>query len=422
MTASILQPQKRDLSILSEAAFQIAILTSFFVMIEPAPSDILVAIAVALGLVSGNRSRPGPLFLLCTIYILATVLAGLLSSASAVGSIGTVVIRVYLLGILAGFALCFYHIRAEKLIRISTLFIYGGILASLIVVLAKFRIIPGSEIFFYDDFGLRMQGTFKDPNVMGPYVASALVLQTARVFGKPPTLSHVFTLALMTTAVILSGSRGALLVLGVGGLFLFGCFCSNRSLNARPLLTFTLALGALVLIVWGTFALANIGGEAAQLAQRLDAQAYDADRFAGQRVAFEEGAKRVVGYGPDSASDLEFGGLRQDPHNVYAKLLYEGGWLAVISFILISSVAVLRAFSAFMNNQNSREYRLLAAAVSGLVVAHAINGMFVDTTHWRHLFFLIGIGAVLPSFSATRQPPERSSPISISPFPGKFER
>jgi hypothetical protein len=60
------------------------------------------------------------------------------------------------------------------------------------------------------------------------------------------------------------------------------------------------------------------------------------------------------------------------------------------------ALAAFRAFSALRDQRNLPQVRLLGAAVFACLMAQYVNGLFVDTTHWRHMFVLIGIGASFP--------------------------
>ena len=68
-----------------------------------------------------------------------------------------------------------------------TAFIIAAVITTTIGLLARFHLLPHSEIFFRDDSGVRIKSTFKDPNVFAPFLVAATlitlgkILDTARV-------------------------------------------------------------------------------------------------------------------------------------------------------------------------------------------------------------------------------------------------
>lgn len=406
--------QKSALGRISNALVLLGLLVSFFVLIEPAPTDLVMICAIGVSLIAGRWGGRGlsVLAVLGLIYIMANTLASINADMEPGYIAFNIANRVYLL--LIAYAVCAYLFKADwvdtsKLIDFA---IAGAAICAFIVVFAKFHLLPHSELFFRDASMTRMKGTFKDPNVMGPYVAMGLILAIFKVFYQR-SIMYLAAAGIITLAVVLSGSRGALMIAGAEIIVFFGLFSIDRSLNKNPFRNFLLAIGALLVLVGGSWAFLQIGGLKEQFASRLEAHAYDTDRFASQKYLFERGVEAPLGHGAGGAVGA-FNGL--SPHNVYVKVLYEAGYAGFIAFVGMFVVSAWRCFRAWADTRNSPRVRLLAAAILGTLLGHALNSYFVDSTHWRHLFVLFGFAAAFPvtvgaaqrSFSPVRREVRRA--------------
>ena len=276
---------------------------------------------------------------------------------------------------------------------------WSALICSAIVVLARFHLIPHSEIFYRDAYMARLKGTFHDPNVMGPYVAAGLII-SVYTFYQTRSLFYIFASALMAIAVLLSGSRGAMIVVVVELAVFFALLCTGRGLSKNPLRDILIVIGMIGIMGGASWALFEFGGFKAQLAARMEAQQYDTDRFASQAYVFNKGISTPLGHGAGGAVGA-YNGL--SPHNVYIKVLYEGGWLGFAAFVGIFIAALWRSIAAWADQRNSPQIRLLGAAIAGTLMGHYLTSYVVDSTHWRHLFVLVGIAAGLP-LESTKQP------------------
>jgi hypothetical protein len=124
-------------------------------------------------------------------------------------------------------------------------------------------------------------------------------------------------------------------------------------------------------------------------------------RFAAQARAVESATTNPLGVGPGRSAD-EFG---LEPHNLYLHVITEGGWIAGLAFwsflalTLAKSVPLLRCPWLF-----GRETQVVFAAIAGIL----LQSFFIDSTHWRHLYLLLGLLwalIVVHARQATDQPP-----------------
>lgn len=386
---------------LLSALVLLAVGSSFFVMIEPAPTDILMLGAGVAAIAAGRSGGPGVRgVLICgLIYYMATLLASFGAKTDEDLIAKTLFTRFYLLVTIYAVAAHLYRASWEQTDRFLKAMIAAGVICSLIVVLAKFHLLPHSEMFFRDKFMVRMKGTFKDPNVMGPFLAASLMMALFRVYYRRAR-ADIVAAALLAMAIVLSGSRGALLTVGVQTLVFFAVIWPDRTWNARPSRTLGMILGAVIIVVGSGAALVQFGGFREQLAARLERQSYDADRFGSQAEVLSLSMEQPFGHGASSANRISSRGV--DPHNVYLKVLYEAGIVGLLGFVGMLAFAAAQALSAWRCMDNAPKVRLLGAAVFATLVAHGVNSLFIDSTHWRHLFVLAGIGAAFPLVARSR--------------------
>jgi O-antigen ligase len=101
---------------------------------------------------------------------------------------------------------------------------------------------------------------------------------------------------------------------------------------------------------------------------------------------FSEILVTPIGIGAGQSEKEYF--FKQAPHNVYLHVLVESGWIGGFSFF---------AFLIFTLYKGGRYFRL-AGDVDGVniaayacVVGILVQSIFIDSTHWRHLFLLVAM-------------------------------
>ncbi|MFA5899052.1 MAG: O-antigen ligase family protein [Hyphomicrobium sp.] len=376
---------------LALAAVAFTFATSGMVFTEPAPFDALMMglmlLLPVIGLVSFNRG----LIAFGALWLVAGA-AALLAATLSLDTKATVIhvaVTLYLYGacfVIAGFV-AYAPARHTKLILSAWTF--AAVLTAVAAVIGYFNLLPGSHDLFtrYD----RATGTFKDPNVLGPFLIVPMVYMLSvalerRVRGMLLPLSIA---ALLALAVFLSFSRGAWINLVVS-LAIFGYLAlatTNRSIVRLKIFSL-LAIGSLMLALVVAAALssdqvANLVSERASLEQSYDTGAEG--RFGGQEKAVGLIIENPLGIG---AQEFTSRYHHEEVHNVYLTVLLSAGWLGGgVYWILVGLTLVL----GFRHALKSTPTRMLFLAVYATFVATAFEGVIIDSDHWRHFYALMAI-------------------------------
>jgi len=373
-------------------AWLLALLMSLssIVFIEPAPYD-LMAILMFVGLLVWGLRVPRQLqtgLLLLGLFLAGNVIAAL-AAPDPLESLRSMSIRIYLV---VTWVLLVSIIVIEPARMLRALWA-GYLVAAAIAVcwgiLEYFGFIA-SEAW---QGGLRSKGPFKDPNVYGPFlVPAAVYCLHSLTRGRARDMLWLLPLMLFTFGVLLSFSRGAWLNFVVSmGLFSAISFAMTGSMKARLqwILAGLLVSGAMLAMLLGAVSVDVIGDRFKQRA--VLAQEYDVGtggRFAAQASALSSIAQNPIGQGP-GRSALEFGRV---PHNLFLHVFVEAGWLAGLSFLvfLVSSVLMLGA-AVRRKWVFRRESAVIFSSLSGVL----FQSLFIDSTHWRHLWLLLAVSWAL---------------------------
>jgi O-antigen ligase len=379
-----------------DAAVALGFLTLGIVLVEPAPVDGVMAIVMAVGLVTGRFDlRSAPLWANGLIGLFLVL--NLLSCVEAVdpgraARFMTVTVYLCLLGLwTAG------YVRTTPRARLVLLLWLGGALVSAIVAtLALYVAFPGST-HLTNSFGDRAKALFKDANVYGPFLVPVAILVLHELL-EPRLLRIGRTLKLLALAILVLGvtvsySRAAWLNLGVAVLVMLSVMPLRRGGTRRAgalLLTIVACLGAAAVTV-------ALTGSSSFFEQRASVQSYDTQRFGAQRSGIEISESHPIGIGPgqfELASPVS-------AHSTYVRALAEEGvlGLAAIGALLIGTLVVAGRNVVLGRSTAGLSSTALLAAWTGLLA----NSVFVDTLHWRHLWILAGLiwaGSMIPRVEA----------------------
>jgi len=359
---------------------------SGIVFIEPAPYDVALLVTGFLALLLGLRipAKLAPLIICFAIIIIFGFVASLYSSNLTESAMHIVTTSYLIVGtvILAAF------IAAMPLKAIACVmngYVAAALIATVLGLIGYFELIPGA----YEKFTLygRLRGTFKDPNVFGPFLIAPLlylIFQAITNPGKYLPLQLLGSL-IFTAGIFLSFSRGAWGHLVVSGLVLIPMILmvlpNNRS---RLRLVFLLllglaALGLLLVALLGSSTIADMFSQRAQLTQAYDVGGRG--RFDGQKLALDWVLSRPLGTGRGEFSRV----WGEQAHNVYISQFLFSGWPGGFAYIAMIILTLIRASVFLRYNLATRSYLIvLLATFCGLI----FQGFFVDTDHWRH-FYLV---------------------------------
>jgi O-antigen ligase len=382
-----------------DALVALGVLLLAAVQLEPAPSDFIFGVAIALALVTGqlaaSRIPPGVVWLVTffvTLNLLSAVEVVDASRASFYLSI-----TVYLLVFAVWLAVYVDSTHRARLI-IGT-YMAAAALSALLASLALFASFPGHELLVYG--GDRAQGLFKDPVVFASYlVLPALITAeqvVARRAGWARRLGAAAIFLVLALGILLSYSRGAWLSLAVGLLVLAAVVIVRQGAAGR-----LLALSAVLLVTGiGAFATVKISGSEELVVQRAGVQRYDEQRFGAQLFGIDQSARYPLGIGPGQFEVLS----PVSAHSLYVRALAEQGLLGLLTLLALVFLTLALAVGNALAGRDT--YGIGSAALLAAWCALLVDSLFVDTLHWRHLWLvaaLIWAGSARSRLSTRRIP------------------
>jgi hypothetical protein len=392
---------------LLHGVFFLTILISGFVFIEPAPYEgvaaLLGLVCVAAG-VSFDR-RLLPLLLLMIVWNVGGLIA-LVPVISEKKTIQYVAVSWFMAFTAVIFACLFARDTMRRLTLLRRAYVIAAVIASIIGAIGYFNIAGTAPLFA--TIG-RANATFKDPNVFGPFLVLPALILVQSVLARGIRPLQIASLMIIMGGLLLSFSRGAWLNFALAGAIMMGLmFLTAPTLRARARLV---ALGVIVLAVLAALIMIAlsfdaIGGMFQERAKLI--QSYDAGttmgRFDLQRLALQEMFDHPFGMGP-----LEFArvyGLQQ--HNVYLHAFLVYGWVGGMAYVVLVLLTLSVGLRAAFVATPWQSYMIAALAAFAAV---AIEGLVIDTDHWRHYFLLVGLvwGLFVATERYVREAPQRAA-------------
>ena len=373
------------------AAVALGVLLLPAVRFEPAPTDLVFAVVIAVAFVTG-RFAVDRVPLSVTLLVSAFLALNLLASIEAVvpaQAVGFFAITLYLC--IFGIWLASY-VDSSRRARLLVLAYLGAALGSSLLVLAALLLpIPERDLFLYP--GGRGLALFKDPNVFGPFlVPAALIvleeLATPRLL-RSRGLVKLAIFLLLSLGVLFSYSRAAWLNFAIGTAVLVLVLLLRRGGATR-------ALKLLVILALATTALAAIvatTGSADFLEERARFQSYDVGRFHGQRLGLAVAEEYPLGIGPGQFEAV----LGIAAHSTYVRTVAEQGVPGML--VLLGLMLVTLGFAARNAIMGRSTYGIGSAALLAAWCGLLANSFFIDTLHWRHMWLLAALiwaGAAIP--------------------------
>ncbi|RFU64881.1 O-antigen ligase family protein [Peribacillus glennii] len=357
---------------------------SSFVIIEPAPYDILMILFVAAGCLISCHLFPAETTLPILI-LLSFLLSNLLSLFFATDisiSLRFIGITFYLAATWISLVGIGYRLQLPLLEIIFKGYLLAAFLAAGTGVLAYFQLLPNNDYFLLND---RAKSFFKDPNVYGPFLIIPALFSISMVENlqiKSGIKKSMFFLCflLMVAGVIVSFSRAAWGNLAIS--LVIYMLVMKRDMVKKRLKTI------LLLILLGVPAFVyfiNTPLVEELLTTRLSLQDYDNERFNAQEEAFKAGLTNPFGIGPGQSENV----FPISTHSIYARLFAENGFLGLISFVILMILSLRQSYKCYWKAQNAYGvyYLVIFASLVGLV----FNSFFVDTLHWRHFWVILAL-------------------------------
>jgi len=293
---------------------------------------------------------------------------------------------------------------AEHFERIVTVWVLAATTYAGLMVLAS---LTGRAVFLgvtLSQDGGRATLTFGDPNMAGSYLVMSLLLAVA-VRHPRSAVARSGVLLLLAVGVILTGSNGAFLALGIG-LAVCGLDALTRRRGVLVSIAFVSAVACAVvalLAVAGTGRLSlddvasddalglSVGRSDESLAWRRRATQYAFELY------YDGGP---LGAGPASSVER----LRSRPdaeaielHHDYLAALVERGIIGAVGILLLTLSLGMKAWSVTNDvlRPDFRDVVARPAALFGALIGVLCSGVVYEILHFRHVWALFAVLAAL---------------------------
>jgi hypothetical protein len=376
---------------------------SSIVQREPAPYDFLLLGGMVLFALVGQRIPSALAWpALAVLLLLCGYCVGTMFAMVQLDSFLYIRTSSYLSVSLIFYAALVWRMPERAAPAIAMGLVIASIGAASLGIAGYFGVIPNAEAFAI--YG-RATGPFKDPNVFGP----SLVFPTLYLVHRLATnrvREMVLTLPLLLLflfALFLSFSRGAWMDFAVSALiFLTLSVKTSLPWETRRLAGFTFVIGviAAIGIVWALTVpeVRTLFLERFTLAEDYDSA--EGGRFDNMFDALKMALTYPLGIGPDQWPRFSQSGLM--PHNIYVNVFVSGGLLSLFGF---GSLTLMTLWAGFRAVKMDPPTAGILIAALGTFAGHALEGLLIDSNHWRHLYVVIGLiwGLALAAETRTRQ-------------------
>jgi len=386
---------------------------SFLVFSEPAPVDALtiglIVLLPTVGLVAFNRTLLGfgALWLVAgAMAIVADTLAHeLRDSLTHTG----VSLYLYLATIvIAAFVAKNPEGHTELIFKAWT---FAALAAAMAALIGYFDLVPRTFDLF-TKYG-RASGTFKDPNVLGPFIVGPFLYMVHLNLYRSRfrALLPLAVAGVLMFAVLLTFSRGAWFNLALS-LMIYGYLTMLTARRNATRLKVIALITAGVAFTAGMVALALASHQISDLLLERASltQSYDTGpegRFGGQ-----EKAVGIITENPLGIGALQFARHYhdEDVHNVYLSMMLNAGWLGGGIYWIMVALTVVLGLRHCLKDTETRPLFLIAYAA---FIGTAAEGFIVDTDHWRHFYLLMAI--IWGLISASRATAPVPGPAELQP-------
>ena len=377
-----------SLAQLQTAAVWLMLVTSFYVKVEPAICDGLFVIALVFSFISGLSISTAivPLIACLFLYNMGAFLGSL--QVDGDDKVPMYVITSSYMAVSAVF-FAFYvgmdPLRRMAIIRTPT--IIAGAIAAVLGLLGYFDVAGLGDAFAFKQ---RAVATFKDPNVFSTFLIFPLLLllQGFLLGTQRHKIMSLASFLAILAALFLAFSRGAWISCVFAAFMLVGLtfiLTPQAAMRSRiVILTILGTIGAAVL-----FSLLLSVPEVRDLfLDRFtlfkDYDAGETGRFGNQVNSIPLLLLRPLGFGP--LQFHKFFGL--DPHNTYINAFASYGWLGGISYFLLIISTLAIGFKTVLTRTPWQNYSIVVFCPLFTTI---FQGVQIDTDHWRHFYWLLGM-------------------------------
>ena len=362
--------------------------SGWYVVIEPAPYEYMFLLWLFVAIIGGLQYHRAiiPLIVFLVLYNIGGVLA-VIPVAEVKNTNKFVITSIYM----AATSVFIANLVATDTLRRLAIIKNGYILAAVIASIL-------GMIGYFDIFGMekqwaplfRAQGTFKDPNVLSTYlIAPAVFLVQGFMTGTQKwRIPSAIALLIIVAGIFFAFSRGAWVSSAASVMMLAGLtFILTPSVALRTRIILLSIFGFIVLAVLFSVAMSfesirSIFLERANLLNSYDAG--EAGRFGTQLRAIPTLLQSPNGLGPFQFA-RQFGA---DPHNVFMNAFAAYGWLGGISYLALIGTTMMIGWKTVFTPS---PWQFLSIAVWCPLFFTILQGIQIDTDHWRHFYLLLGL-------------------------------
>jgi O-antigen ligase len=365
----------------------LAVGTSFYVAVEPAPTDVLFLVLFVAVLMVRRLRFPldlNPLIGVGMLLFVAASVLSLLWSEDMDRGIFYLSVTLYLLATWYVVVVLLANYGQQAWDLILRAFLTAAVIVALIGFTTHFTPVLQDHLGVQPAFGERSRGTFKDPNVYAPFLTAALLLVLNRMITSGFSLFRVALFCLFSLEILAAFSRGGYvnLVAALGMFFALQLFIVRRK---DWMLRSVIALGlGMIVVAPLAFLFLHITGLDDFLAARLQIQHYDSQRFGSQELAISMVGEAPLGIGPGQSDLL----LPISPHNLYLRVAIENGIAAAIGFYTVLAVTL---WICLQGVAGRGPFRALYGCCLAILVGMLVNSLVIDSLHWRHLFLFLAV-------------------------------
>ena len=376
--------------------FELAIKMLWLVRIEPATTDLLLALGLAKASLSTGRLprvRVGsPLWMLSVYAVLAVIQISW--SHNIARACYYTVITIYTMNIIP---IIFAHIgsyyRGESWKKALILAID---LTTIAVLVAGIASIIGIADYFPWLYHTQNRGRafFKDVNVAGPFIVFGALQMLARmIISKRYSLPTVLRLLAYSIAVVFTFSRGAFLNYVIG-IISIGAIATIRKRGWR--ITILLIIIGCVSVYYIPRIINTFGQKRVTTINTYDTEG----RFAAWNSGLMMFLQSPWGIGPGQFEVMSpryqtkyIGNIDITPssHSLYIRLLAENGILGLALYIIAIAAVILGLIRVIRTTHTNSCCFINATWLLAALLGILAEGTVIDILHWRHYGIAIGL-------------------------------
>ena len=377
-----------SLDLVQRWALWLWLASGWFVIVEPAPYEVLFIVALVVMLPTGLRFHKATIPML--VFLMAYNIGGTFSLWPVSGFPKTkqfLIISVYMATTAIFFANLLADNTSARIAMIKNGYIWAGVLGSIMGLIGYFNIAGMAEAWAPIQ---RAQGTFKDPNVLSTFLVppAIFLVQDFLVGRRKWNFISIIALLIIVAGLFFAFSRGAWVnVAGSGLMLVILMFILTHSAALRTRIIILCVAGVIALV--GLFFVAmsfesirSLFAERANLVNSYDGG--ETGRFGNQLRSLPALLQLPNGFGPLQFAKFYY----QDPHNVYLNAFSAYGWLGGFSYLLLILTTIYIGVKTILIRA---PWQAFSIAVFCPMIMVILQGIQIDTDHWRHFYILLGM-------------------------------